>query len=97
MSDTPPDHMSINPRSPISTCKNYELIRVVYHRPSEFTVDGKTFDMDAQLVHKSEDGKQAIVTVLLEKGAENPVVQMALNNLPLDKGGEVALPARPST
>lgn len=74
--------------------KNYELIRVVYHRPSEFTVDGKTFDMDAQLVHKSEDGKQAIVTVLLEKGAENPVVQMALNNLPLDKGGEVVPPGQ---
>ena len=72
--------------------KNYELIRVVFHRPSEFTVDGKTFDMDAQLVHKSDDGKQAIVTVLLEKGTENPVVQMALNNLPLDKGGEVAPP-----
>ena len=74
--------------------KNYELIRVVFHRPSEFTVDGKTFDMDAQLVHKSEDGKQAIVTVLLEKGADNPVVQTALNNLPLDKGGEVAPPGQ---
>lgn len=74
--------------------KNYELIRVVFHRPSEFTVDGKTFDMDAQLVHKSDDGKQAIVTVLLEKGAENPVVQTALNNLPLDKGGEVAPPGQ---
>jgi len=74
--------------------KNYELIRVVFHRPSEFTVDGKTFDMDAQLVHKSDDGKQAIVTVLLEKGAENPLVQMALNNLPLDKGGEVAPPGQ---
>lgn len=74
--------------------KNYELIRVVFHRPSEFTVDGKTFDMDAQLVHTSEDGKQAIVTVLLEKGAENPVVQTALNNLPLVKGGEVAPPGQ---
>jgi len=74
--------------------KNYELIRMVFHRPSEFTVDGKTYDMDAQLVHKSEDGKQAIVTVLLEKGAENPVVQTALNNLPLDKGGEVAPPGQ---
>ncbi len=74
--------------------KNYELVRVVFHRPSEFTVDGKTYDMDAQLVHKSDDGKQAIVTVLLEKGVENPVVQTALNNLPLDKGGEVAPPGQ---
>jgi carbonic anhydrase len=74
--------------------KNYELVRVVFHRPSEFTVDGKTYDMDAQLVHKSDDGKQAIVTVLLEKGNENPVIQMALNNVPLDKGGELAPPGQ---
>lgn len=72
--------------------KRYELIRTVFHRPSEFTVGGRSFDMDVQLVHKSDDGKQAIVTVLLEKGAENPVVQMALNNLPLEKGGEVVPP-----
>lgn len=74
--------------------KKYELMRVVFHRPAEMMVDGKTFDMDAQLVHKSDDGKLAIVTVLLEKGTENPVVQMALNNLPLDKGGEVAPPGQ---
>jgi carbonic anhydrase len=70
--------------------KSYELIRVQFHRPSEITVAGRAFEMDAQLVHKSEDGKLAIVTVLLEKGAENPLVQMALNNLPLEKGGEVS-------
>ena len=74
--------------------KSYELIRVLFHRPSEITVAGKAFDMDAQLMHKSEDGKLAIVTVLLEKGKENPVVQMALNNLPLEKGGEVMPPGQ---
>ena len=72
--------------------KNYELIRVQFHRPSEMTVAGKSFDMDAQLVHRSDDGKLAIVTVLLEKGTENPVIQAMLNNLPLEKGGEVVPP-----
>ena len=74
--------------------KSYELIRIHFHRPSEMTIAGKMFDMDAQLMHKSEDGKLAIVTVLLEKGKENPVVQMALNNLPLEKGGEVMPPGQ---
>jgi len=74
--------------------KNYELIRIQFHRPSEMTVDGKTFDMDAQLVHKADDGKLAILVVLLEKGTENPLIQMALNNLPLEKGGEVMPPAQ---
>ncbi len=74
--------------------KNYELIRMQFHRPSEMTVNGKVYDMDVQLVHKAEDGKLAIVVVLLENGAENPVVQMALNNLPLEKGGDVAPPGQ---
>jgi carbonic anhydrase len=74
--------------------KNFDLLRIQFHRPAEVTIDGQTFDMDAQLVHKSEDGKLAIVTVLLEQGAENPLVQMVLNNLPLEKGGEVAPPTQ---
>ena len=72
--------------------KSYELSRIEFHRPSEFTIDGKSFDMEAQLVHESADGKVAIVSVLLEKGGENPVIQMVLNNIPLEKGGEVAPP-----
>lgn len=73
--------------------KNYALIRIHFHRPSEMKVEGKSFDMDVQLVHRTEDGKLAIVSILFEKGVENPVVQMVLNNLPLEKGGEVVPPS----
>lgn len=72
--------------------KNYELIRIHFHRPSELTVNGKRFDMEAQLMHRSADGKLAVVSVLLEKGIENPVVQMALNNVPLERNFEVSPP-----
>jgi carbonic anhydrase len=72
--------------------RNYELVRVQFHRPAEITVAGKTFAMDAQLVHRSDDGKLAIVDVLLEQGTENPVIQAALNNLPLEQGSEVTPP-----
>lgn len=72
--------------------KNYQLTHVRFHNPSEHTVAGKGFDMEAQLVHRADDGKLAIVAVLLERGGENPVVQAALNNLPLEKGGDVAPP-----
>jgi len=74
--------------------QRYDLLRIVFHRPSEFTVGGRTFAMEAQLVHQASDGKQAVVVVLLESGSENPLVQMTLNNLPLEKGGEVAPPAQ---
>lgn len=74
--------------------KNYELARIVFHRPSEIAVAGKHFAMEAQLLHQADDGKQAIVSVLLETGAENPAVQTVLNNLPLEKGGEVTPPGQ---
>lgn len=74
--------------------KNYQLTHVRLHNPSEYTVAGKTFDMEAQLIHRADDGKLAVVSVLLEKGGENPVIQAALNNLPLEKGGEVAPPGQ---
>ena len=70
--------------------KRYDLIRVQFHRPSEITIAGKRFAMDAQLMHKSIDGKQAIIAVLFENGTENPVLQMVLNNLPLEPHGDVA-------
>jgi carbonic anhydrase len=74
--------------------KTYVLERIVFHRPSEITVAGKAFAMEAQLMHRADDGKLAIVVVLLDSGSENPLIQMALNNLPLEKGGEVAPPAQ---
>jgi carbonic anhydrase len=74
--------------------KSYVLTQIQFHRPSEMTIAGKTYAMDAQLTHRSEDGRLVVVSVLFEPGAENPVVQMALNNLPLERGSEVAPPAQ---
>jgi carbonic anhydrase len=74
--------------------KTYELARVEFHRPAETTIAGKRYAMDAQLVHKAADGKLAIVAILFEQGSENRVVQQALNNVPLEAGGEVAPPAQ---
>jgi carbonic anhydrase len=74
--------------------KDYRLSHIRFHRPSEFVVSGRTFDMEAQLFHRTEEGQQAIVSVLLEKGNENAAIQTALNNLPLEKGGEIAPPGQ---
>ncbi len=74
--------------------KQYQLSRVEFHAPSEYTVAGKAYAMEAQLIHSGADGKTAIVSVFLEPGTENPVIQTALNHLPLEKGGEVAPPGQ---
>ena len=72
--------------------KNYVLTQILFHRPAEMTVAGKVFDMDVQLFHRGEDGKRVIVSIPLERGAENPVIQTVLNNLPLERSGEVEPP-----
>lgn len=70
--------------------KEYRLENIRFHTPAEFTLAGKSMDLEVQLLHRADDGKLAVVSILFEQGEENPVIQSALNNLPLEKGGEVA-------
>jgi carbonic anhydrase len=65
--------------------KRYDLRQFHFHRPAEERVNGKSFDMVAHLVHRSEDEHIAVVAVLLEKGMEHPLIQTVWNNLPLEK------------
>ena len=70
--------------------RRYELVQFHFHRPSEERIDGRQFDMVVHLVHKDLDGRLAVVAVLLDRGSAQPVVQNVWNNLPLEKGEEVA-------
>ena len=70
--------------------RRYELVQFHFHRPSEERIDGKPFDMVVHLLHKSADGRLAMIAVLLERGSAQAVVQSVWNNLPLEKGDEVA-------
>ena len=69
--------------------RSFKLVQFHFHRPSEEMIDGKTFEMVVHLVHQDSQGKLAVVAVLIEKGARQPVLQAVLNNLPLEKGQEV--------
>jgi carbonic anhydrase len=70
--------------------RRFELVQFHFHRPSEERIEGKQFDMVAHLVHKDLDGRLAVVAVLLERGSAHPLVQSVWNNLPLEKGEELA-------
>ncbi|MFL6664362.1 MAG: carbonic anhydrase [Rhizobacter sp.] len=72
--------------------RRFELQQFHFHRPSEEHVAGRQFDMSAHLVHKDAEGRLAVVAVLLERGGAQPVVQSVWNNLPLEKGEELAAP-----
>ena len=70
--------------------KRFELQQFHFHRPAEERIDGRQFEMSVHLVHKDEQGRLAVVTVLLEKGPAQPVVQKIWNNLPLERHTESA-------
>jgi carbonic anhydrase len=67
----------------------YELVQFHFHKPSEEKIDGKSHAMVAHLVHKSADGKLAVVAVLLDKGGANGLIDSIWKNLPKEKEKEV--------
>lgn len=71
--------------------RQFRLVQFHFHRPSEETVDGRQFEMVAHLVHQDTQGRLAVVAVLIEKGARQPVLQTVLNNLPLEKGPQASV------
>ncbi|KAG0492952.1 hypothetical protein HPP92_006350 [Vanilla planifolia] len=62
--------------------KNYTLKQLQWHTPSEHTVDKQQFDMELQLMHSSDDGNIAILSILYDLGNPDPFIyQDSLNNL----------------
>ena len=47
----------------------YPFVHIHFHAQSEHTINGKHFDAEVHFVHKREDGKIAVIAVMLEKGA----------------------------
>lgn len=72
--------------------RRYALQQFHFHRPSEERIDGRQFAMVMHLVHRSDDGRLAVVAVLLDEGPAHPVVQQVWNHLPLEKHEPQAAP-----
>ena len=66
----------------------YNLERFHFHHPSEEAVKGKLSDMVVHLVHKSADGKLAVIAVRLNVSADfpNAVLAALWQNLPKTVG-----------
>ncbi len=68
--------------------ESYSLMQYHFHSPSEHTVGGERFPMEMHLVHKSTDGRLAVVGVLIEEGVANAAFDPIWSNLPSRKGAE---------
>ncbi len=80
--------------APGSTLKvgneSYELVQFHFHRPSEEQIDGKPMAMVTHMVHKSADGKLAVIGVLMRESAvQNRTLWSIWKNMPPKEGPEV--------
>ena len=86
--------VNIEPGSSLTIGKeSFDLLQFHFHRPSEEQVDGKNASMVAHFVHKSKEGKLAVIGVLLNEGKDSAAVKTLWANLP-PKEGEEFLPAK---
>ncbi len=72
---------------------SFKLLQFHFHHPSEERVNSQGFAMVAHLVHRNAEGQLAIVAVLLEPGAPNPLIHKVWTYMPLDSGDRVRMPA----
>jgi carbonic anhydrase len=68
--------------------KQYELKQFHFHRPSEERINGKAYEMTVHLVHADQQGKLAVVAILLQKGDDNALVHELWDDLPKEKDKE---------
>jgi carbonic anhydrase len=68
----------------------YDLEQFHFHHPGEEAVNGRITDMDAHLVHKSADGKVAVVAVRFseERGDANATLAALWPHMPTTTGAK---------
>ncbi|KAG5556558.1 hypothetical protein RHGRI_006978 [Rhododendron griersonianum] len=54
--------------------KNYTLLQMHWHIPSEHKINGVTYAAELHLVHKASDGGFSVVAVLYKLGHPDPIV-----------------------
>ena len=88
--------VNVEPGSTLTINKeSFDLLQFHFHRPSEEQVDVKNSAMVAHFVHKSKDGKLAVIGVLLNEGKDNAAIKTLWANLP-PKEGEEFIPEKVS-
>lgn len=73
--------------------REYELIEMHTHNPSEHTLNGESFALESHLVHKRASGEIAVVGILYRLGEPNPVMRRIIDAAPSHGDAAVAPPA----
>lgn len=74
--------------------KTYRLLQFHFHSPSENIIEGRSFPLEAHLVHaeKIVDGKPsnlAVIGLMFEEGEENPALEQLWEHMPAKANSDV--------
>ncbi|MGR6001850.1 carbonic anhydrase [Bacillus cereus] len=61
--------------------RRFDFSQVHFHAPSEHTLNGNHYPIEAHFVHKGQNGRLAVIGVFFQKGKENPGFQDVLNHV----------------
>lgn len=71
------------------------LRQLHFHAPSEHTLNGKHFDLEAHLVHENKDGRLAVIGIFLVVGEENDDLAELFEKMPTEKTNQTVKLADP--
>ena len=69
----------------------FELKQFHFHAPSENLVNGKSFPLEAHLVHADKDGNLAVVAVMFTEGKAHKGLEKAWAQMPKTEGDKSGL------
>ena len=70
----------------------FSLLQVHFHSPSENTLNGQSFPMEAHFVHKDNDGNLLVLAVFFTEGEANPGIASLWEHMPRQAGKTAKLP-----
>ena len=74
--------------------QQFKLVQFHVHTPSENTIQGQSFPLEFHFVHKSTQGKLAVVAVMVNEGLSNTAIAAIIENAPSETGQSVSIDER---
>ena len=66
--------------------EKFHLIQFHFHSPSENTIKGQSYPLEAHFVHASDTGELAVIAVMYQAGIENKGLKKAWAHIPIHAG-----------
>jgi carbonic anhydrase len=72
----------------------YQMKQLSFHSPSENTIHGKSYPLEAQILHSDVKGNLAILSIMFEEGKANEALGRLWQQMPVNVGVPVVLKGR---